>query len=171
MPEPGDVVARAVLTRRQGLFALALAATGTALAACTSSAAPPASSTAVPTAAPVSPTVADEQSLVLLYDQAIAAQPSLAAVLQPIRDQHLQHLTALGSAAPEGSAPALSGSASTTSASSAKATLQSLIDAETSAAQQRADAAVTATDPQQARTLTFIAASEASHVPALKAAR
>jgi hypothetical protein len=49
-----------------------------------------------------------------------------------------------------------------------RAAIGVLIDAERSAMRQRIDACVAATDPETARTLTFIAASEGSHVPALK---
>jgi hypothetical protein len=144
--------------------ALALVGATAALAACTSSSSPDAASTA-PTAAalpPQDPTLADEQSLIDRYDATIAAFPALSAALTPIRDQHAEHLTALGSVAAASSATPATGVAPT-----AKAAIGSLIDAERAGMRLRLAACVDAKTPEQARVLAFIAASEGSHIPAL----
>jgi hypothetical protein len=171
MPDPRPTrtpPVEAALTRRQGLLGvLALGGLGgLALAACSSPATPDQTVAPSASAAPVSPAVADEQALIARYDATIVAFPALAAALTTIRDQHGEHLVALGVA---DSAPAATASDAPLSLpTDPRAAIGVLIDAERSAMRQRIDACVAATDPETARTLTFIAASEGSHVPALK---
>lgn len=105
----------------------------------------------------------DEQGLIARYDAAIAAFPGMAAPLRAIRDQHADHLAALGTrprAVPSAGAPATPDGA-----------IAGLRDAERQAARARRAACVAADDTQVARLLALIAASEASHVPALKSVR
>lgn len=155
-----------LLTRRQGIVgALALVGATAGLAACSSSSSPDGQSTA-PTAAalpPQDPTLIDEQALIDRYDAAISAFPALAGDLTPLRDQHLDHLTALG-----GSPAASPSSQASSVAPSPKAAIGSLIDAERAGMRQRLAACVDAKTPEQARVLAFIAASEGSHIPALQ---
>ena len=151
-----------VVTRRQGLTALAVLGPIGFLAACSSSSdADPIEPTAVP--ATVSTAVAaQEQELVQLYDATIAAYPEIAAALQVIRDQHQQHAMALDASSSPSSAPP------TEIAESVDRALVALVSAEKKAMRQRIDACVEAEDAGLARTLAFIAASESSHVPALR---
>lgn len=167
MTEPGR--GRILLTRRQGLMAAATVAGAAVLAACSSDATPSGSSAAAASAS-ADPAITDEIALLALYDRTIAALPDLARYLAPIRDQHAQHVTALGGSPDLGSAGATAGTASAAPgiAADPTAAITTLIDAERSAAKQRIDASVDATAPERVRTLVFIAASEASHVPTLK---
>jgi hypothetical protein len=171
MPDPRPTrtpPVEAALTRRQGLLGvLALGAFGgLALSACSSPATLDQTVAPSATAAPVPPAVADEHALITRYDATIAAFPALAAGLTAIRNQHGEHLVALGVAA---SAPVSTASDAPLSLpTDPRAAIGALIDAERAAMRQRIDACVAATEPETARTLTFIAASEGSHVPALK---
>ena len=154
------------LTRRQGLIAMALAGPVTLLAACTGDAGPapttPVDGSAAP--APTEATAAQEAVLVAAYDAALGALPALdadtVALLTLIRDQHAQHRDALGGSAEE--APGVAAPQSRDEA------IGALIDAERAATRSRVRACVAATDPEAARLLSLIAASEASHVPALR---
>lgn len=149
------------MTRREGLLALAAIGPIGLLAACGGDDEPaPATPTEPP--ATISTAVAEqEQALVARYDATIAAFPDLASPLQAIRDQHSQHAIALD---PQ----------STTSPAKVEVpegvnrAIAALVTAETRASRQRIDACVEADDPGLARLLTFIAASESSHVPALR---
>ena len=80
-------------------------------------------------------------------------------------ERHLAALTGepVAPASEQASAVAASGGPVT-----AKSAVRTLIAAERAAARQRIEACVAATEPGLARTLAFIAASEASHIPALK---
>jgi hypothetical protein len=159
-----------MLTRRQGLVGmLGLAVAGT-LAACSSAVEPGPAPSATASASAADPTVADEQALLQRYDATIAAYPSLAQVLGPIREQHAQHVTALGASPATAPSPLTSG-ASTASDADLRGALTALIDAERAAMRQRIDASVSAGDAAAARTLAFIAASEGSHIPALRELR
>lgn len=159
------VVSDLLLTRRQGLTAAAVLLGAGVLAACSSGDGSTTTATAAPTAAnPLAPTLTDEAALIALYDQSIAALPDLAKFLQPIRDQHAEHLSALGGSAEQQA----SATASSTLAADPTAAIATLIEAERSASKQRIDASLDATDAQTVRTLVYIAASEAAHVPALK---
>lgn len=156
------------LTRREGLLALGLLASVGLAAGCSGSGEPPpGSATATPLPEDLAAEVAAEESaLIAAYDAALAAAPGLGdeatALLTLIRDQHAQHLEALGGAAepppPSGSPPVATGAAA----------IASLIAAERAAARSRIRACVAADDADLARLLTFIGASEASHVPALR---
>lgn len=162
MPAPPPGHRLPAVTRRQGLTALAILGPVGFLAACSSDSEPdPAEPTALP--ATVSTGVAaQEQELVAMYDAAIAAYPEVASALQVIRDQHLEHAMALDAT----SSPSPSPTAEV--AESVDAALVSLVKAERRAMRQRIDACVEAQEAGLARTLAFIAASEAAHVPALR---
>jgi hypothetical protein len=156
----------ALLTRRQGLTAVAVVGAVGVLTACTSQNAAPDASSGAAAAASATAGLADEvaaqeHDLVAVYDAVIAGFPSLAAALGTIRDQHVQHAAALGSpataAATPGAAPGSQGAA-----------LGMLIGAERDALHARIASCVAAPDAALARTLAFIAASEGSHVPALR---
>jgi hypothetical protein len=168
MTQPSTPPSTAVLTRRQGLFALALATTGAAIAAC-SSPSTPAPPTAPPSSAtPQSETIRLEQELISKYDVAIAGVPTIAAALTALRDQHVDHITALGGTASTASAPAGAVAGFPGPSAGQSAIIQALLEAERVAATERIEACVAATDATLARILTFIAASESSHLPALK---
>jgi hypothetical protein len=163
-----DAAGGATITRRQGLAGLVALGGLAGLAACSTSTAPEASPANSTASAAISPTVADERSLLARYDATIAAFPALAPGLSLVRDQHAEHLRALGSpATPSGSASDPAGTA-VSLPTDPTAAVGALIDAERSAMRLRVDACVAATDPQSARILTFIAASEGSHIPALR---
>lgn len=109
---------------------------------------------------------AAELALIAQYQEVIAAFPDLGASLIALQEQHRAHLVAM---APAG-APGDDASASAATApapGSARQALELLADAERAASQQRREACLGAADPDLARTLALIAASEASHVPAL----
>ena len=132
------------------------------LAACSSGGAPdePVPSTAEPSLA--SAQAAAEQALIDEYEAVIAAHPGLAAALAPLRDQHMAHADALGGSPSAGTAIA---------AATERAAVAALVTAERQAARERIGACVEAVEPGLARLLAFIAASEASHVPALRSLR
>jgi hypothetical protein len=167
-PRPARAPAARGLTRREGLIALALVAPAGILAACTGSAEPsPASTSASAMPADLATEVAAEESaLMAIYDTVLVGVPGLGgevtALLTLIRDQHAQHLEALGGS---GAQPPLSGAPAPTTPASAVALL---ISAEREAARSRIRACVAADEGDLARLLTFIGASEASHVPALR---
>ena len=102
---------------------------------------------------------AAEQALIAQYQAFIAAFPQLNAELAPILDQHADHLKALGVTGPSTQAPV--------AASDARTAVAVLADAEREAAKSRRTSCVAATNPELARLLALIAASEASHAPAL----
>ena len=152
------------LTRRQGLAALTLLGPVALLTACGSEDDP--TSTATLTEEPPAPaldsTVAAEESLLIAHYEAVLeglgdGQADRRAALENLRDQHVAHRDALGG----GELGALDELPQDPS-------IASLISAEKSASKSRIRACVEATDPELARVLAFIAASEASHVPALK---
>lgn len=152
-----------MLTRRQGLTAVAILGPVGFLAACSSTDEPgPATPSALP--ATISTAVAaQEQDLVALYDAIIAAFPALGAPLQVIRDQHGQHAATLDPSSSPSPAPT-----SQDLPEDENAAVAALVTAERRAMRQRIDACVEASEAGLARTLTFIAASEGSHVPALR---
>jgi hypothetical protein len=154
------------LTRRQGLIAVALAGPVAVLAACSGDAQTSPTATAAGSLAPApeDTTAAEEAVLVAAYDAALESLPGLppetAAMLTLIRDQHAQHRDALGGSDAE--------PASVTAPRSLDEALGALLDAERAAARSRVRACVAATNAESARLLSLIAASEASHVPALR---
>ena len=169
MPEPSDRGTLGI-TRRQGLIALAVVGSMGMLAACTTTEEPGPPSGSGSSAEPSSGdalaarVAADEAALIARYDSILAARPAIdpaaAALLAAIRDEHVQHRDALGgTAAPSSPAPAIS---------SASAGLSELPRAERQASRSRVRACEDAQEPELARLLAFIAASEAAHVPALR---
>jgi hypothetical protein len=162
MPEP------VVLTRRRGLALAALAVPTVLLAACSSDdgAAPVPTGAGSASPGAVDATTRQESALIASYDAVLAAFPDLttesAAILASIRDQHAQHRDALGGA------PDAEVAAAVTPAAGLDATLRGLIAAERDASRVCVRACVEAADADVARTLAFIGASEASHVPALR---
>lgn len=100
-----------------------------------------------------------EQSLIHRYEAALESAPAaLASLLTRIRDEHLDHLSAMGVA--PASAPA----------SANPGRVDALRAAERDAARGRRTAAVAARDAELTRVLALIAASEAGHVVALREA-
>ena len=139
--------------------AVLIGATGIAgagiLTACTTGAEP---STAA--ADPVSAEVAGaEQSLIAQYQAFITAFPEMSADLTPLLEQHADHAKAIGVKATATSAPV--------AAADARTAIAVLADAERAAAKARRASCVAATDQGLARLVALIAASEASHAPAL----
>lgn len=151
------------VTRRQGLALLAVLAAPAWLGACGGESP---EATTVETTTPPAPDLADvvageELALIALYDAALASLPEAderrRALLTALRQQHVEHRDALApdaDVAGSDAAPLAPG-------------LRDLAAAERKATKARIRACVEADDPQLARTLAFIAASEASHVPAL----
>jgi hypothetical protein len=101
----------------------------------------------------------DELALLAAYDAAIAAGGKNVEVLAVLRQEHAEHLRALGwqtaAASPAGSAEPAPGKAA-------------LLRAERRAARLRADGARDAGDPERAQVLALIAASESQHVVTLE---
>lgn len=174
MSDPGSSLSQGrTITRRQGLLAVAVVGSAGLVAACTTSSEPDVPSPTPSPTGPIDESAAGERSLLTQYDQVIAALPALAAALSPLRAQHADHLAALTGepAAATATSPAsavATAAASSTGPVTAKSAVRTLIAAERAAARQRIEACVAATEPGLARTLAFIAASEASHIPALK---
>ena len=101
---------------------------------------------------------ADELALIAAYDAALlSAGPRATVVYQRLRDEHVEHLVALGWQQPP-PAPVESNSSR-----------RILIRAERRASRIRSDAAATSPDVEQAQILALIAASEAQHVVDLEA--
>jgi hypothetical protein len=158
-----------VITRRAGLRALALIGPIGVLAACTDDGAPipGPSATATQEPPPAEASAADEAALIAQYDTVLGAFPEadadVLAALAAIRDQHVQHRDALGGAEPQTdpSAPPVG----------VRAAITALIAAERQAGKARIRACVAAENPEVARLLALIAASESAHVPALRDVR
>lgn len=104
------------------------------------------------------PQQADELALIAAYDAALlSAGPRATVVYQRLRDEHVEHLVALGWQQPP-PAPV-----------DANVSRRVLIRAERRASRIRIDAAATSPDAEQAQILALIAASEAQHVVDLEA--
>lgn len=103
---------------------------------------------------------ASERNLIAAYTSAISAYPKLAAVLGPLRDQHRDHLNAVGGTADELPGPS-------NSSTGAKAALSALTAAELVAARERVAQCVAAQAKDLAWTLSLIGSSEAQHAVAL----
>jgi hypothetical protein len=102
----------------------------------------------------------DEATLITLYDAVIAAHPSLAEGLTPLREQHVAHAAAMsGASLPPEAAPVVG---------SQPQALAALIEAEKQAIGQRTAACEAAAGEDLARTLALIAASEAGHAEFLR---
>jgi hypothetical protein len=106
---------------------------------------------------------ASEQALIDQYGAAITAFPALAPAFASLQSQHQEHLAALGV-----EAPAAASSTAAMAATGLEAAILGLMEAERQASRARRTSCGATADPELARTLTFIAASEASHVPALR---
>lgn len=106
----------------------------------------------------------DELSLIGAYLGAIAEFPELRGTLSAIADQHLAHARELGASQDQLAAV----EAIVPDAVRRGPAITELISRERAAADMRADGAVRAQSPDQVRTLTFIAASESSHIPELR---
>lgn len=101
-----------------------------------------------------------ELDLIAVYEASIAAQPELAPTLTVILEQHREHAQALAVPDAQASPPAPRGAA-------AAVDLNGLRDLERQAAGLRAGACVRAGNPELARLLALIGASEAQHVAVL----
>ena len=155
-------MARAHLTRRAALALLA----GATVAACSPGGdSDGATATPDPDAAIREQVAEQEWSLVALYDAVIAAQPALADDLGALRQQHVDHANALGSASPPASSA--SPSAVPNAPEVARATL---IEAEAAAVRERTQACQATVGAEPARLLALIAASEAGHAAYLRGA-
>lgn len=109
----------------------------------------------------------DELSLIGAYLGAIEAFPELRGTLTAIADQHRAHAIELG-ATPEqlqGLTPI------PPAAARIKPALGELIARERAAAELRAESANVSADAGTIRALTYIAASESSHIPELRDVR
>lgn len=162
VPAPGT----RLLTRRQGLGLLACSVPLGLLAACSEAemTAPP---TTTPGATPAPDlamqAAAEESALIALYDAAIAALPAgdSRSLLTTIRAEHEQHRSALQPSAGSSSVPVTDG------VGSGDVGISTLMDAERAAVKGRIRDCTEAPDPDLARLLAFIGASEAGHVAAL----
>jgi hypothetical protein len=146
-------------SRRSVLVAGALGA----VAACTArtTSAPPA---ADPDTALLAAAVARETALLTAYDEIIAAAPSLAARLAPVRGDHAAHLAALQGPRATSTAGALTVPKATPPKPAAA--LQRLAALERTSASAHASAAVTASR-RLAPLLASLAACESSHLVVL----
>lgn len=150
------------LTRRDVFTVGALGA----LSACTS----PADKTPEPVdpdVALLAAAVAREQALLVAYDDALLAHPSLAGLLAPLREEHQQHLDRLQppspSATPTTPTPDASATPEPTRPAPDRAALAGL---ERAASTAHGAAAVTASR-RLAPVLASLSASEASHLVVL----
>ena len=153
------------LSRRSLLMAAALPAGVGVLAACGGDAAVP-EPVEVRPSAPEAPeeNLLDELGLIGAYLGVIAEFPELRGTLSTIADQHRAHARELG--ASEEQLTAIEPIIPT--AVRRGPAITELISRERAAGDMRADSALRAAAPDQVRTLTFIAASETSHIPELR---
>lgn len=167
-PRSSTTVGDRLLTRRRGLVLLTVLGPLGVLAACGSdpASAPTASaSDAAPTTpGPASDVAAEERQMIALYDTAIAALPEGPSpertLLERIRGEHAAHLSALIDASGPADVPV--------DLATAPVSLRDLIGAERRATRSRVSACVETSDPELARVLALIGASEAGHVAALR---
>lgn len=154
-------------TRRAVLWGAA-AIPALAVAGCSSEEPVPAAVTIEPTP-PAQPEedLLDELTLIGAYLGAIEAFPDLRGTLSAIADQHRAHARELGAT----EADLSDVTAIPPNAAKPAAAITELIKRERAAAGMRSDMALAATNAANTRMLTFIAASEASHVPELQDAR
>lgn len=153
------------VTRRTAL-GLAGVAAAQFVVACSSTPEPGASTSTDPDASVREEQAAAEDALIAAYDTALALgpEPTIAALLTTLRDQHIAHRGAL---LPEPSSPPSSPASGTARA----VDLDGLIALERAAARERRAACVEASSADLTRLLALICASEASHATALAAAR
>lgn len=157
-----------LLTRRRGLVLLTVLGPIGLLAACSSeSVSTPtvsASDAAAATPGPASDVAAEERQLIALYDATISELPAGPSpertLLERIRGEHAAHLSALTDA----SGP----TEESVDLATAPVSLRDLIGAERRATRSRVSACVETSDPELARVLALIGASEAGHVAALR---
>ena len=109
-------------------------------------------------------TLLDELALIGAYEGTIAVHSELRGSLSTIAEQHRAHARELG--ATEDDLAAID--PIPPQAANAEEAVANLIKRERRAAEQRAKAAEQAEQTERVRALTFIAASESSHVPELK---
>jgi len=159
-PRP-PLTRRQLLTRSTGLAGV-FAGAGV-LSACGSGAPTTSGTDASPaiTGAQINVAVAtSERALIARYTATISAFAQLAPSLEPLMRQHEEHLAATGVEVPDPPAQ--------TPPSDLSVAIAALRQAELTAALERRESCLLVSDPDFVRTLTFIAASEASHVAALK---
>jgi len=179
------------LSRRRALAALGAGGTALVLAACTRKVATP----------PIDPMTKDNLAalyaetiaLIATYDQALAASPTLARLLGPMRDDHRQHAVAiaalvgspdpkipvgvnpsgipLGGPPPPSSASPTPPLPSSTVAPADPATSRATVTAAEKTAQLNSVKACNEADTARVAVLASIAASRAEHVAALAAVR
>lgn len=154
-------------TRRSLLIAGAAGAVSATwlITGCSSDSEAPEAIAIEPSAPPeADPNVADELTLIGAYLGAIAAFPELRGTLTTIADQHRAHARELGA-----SQEALANiDPIAPSAAKVRPAVTELIERERAAAGQRADSTAANDDPESVRMLTYIAASETSHIPELQ---
>lgn len=143
------------LTRRE-ILALGAAVTAAgAVAGCSSE------PTATPSAPQPEPRTVPDLELIALYAAVRRTYPDLGTALAEIEEQHRAHVAALGE-------PDTSTELAVTVAATKRAALEQCMVAERRAADLHEAACLNSDDPTLARLLAVIAASEASHVPALE---
>lgn len=156
-----------------GLAAVAALAGTAGLAGCTGGSARPGSS---PTPDPLAPVLAGTEAVISLYAATAAAQPTLAAKLEPLLAEHRAHAAALRSAmglstpsGAAGGAPSAAGSAGSSTVAvpdDPAAALAKVANAER-AAHASAVKDCLASRPAHAGLLGSIAASRACHLEVL----
>lgn len=141
---------------------LAVAAAGTLAACGADTSIPEASTTNMPAGDDLVylDVATSERHLIARYTETIAAFAQLAPSLEPLLRQHEEHLAATGVQVPD--------PPTQTPPSGLRAALGALRQAELTAAVERRASCLLADEPEFVRTLTFIAASEASHIAALR---
>lgn len=145
-----QVISCSVTDRRQVLQLAVLVAGVAALPACGSGDDSPSQE---PSATPDAQQSL-ELTLIAAYDAALPlARPNQAAVYQRIRDEHAEHLRALGWS-----------TTSPTNSSAQEVGRKDLLRAERRAARQHSLAARDTADPDRAQLLALIAASESQHI-------
>ncbi len=160
--DQATAITRRQLLRRCAGTTLAVSAVG-ALTACGSTAGTPLAPTAdLPADGDLVylDVATSERNLIARYTETLAAHPQLAPGLQPLLQQHEEHLAATGVQVPD--PPTLA------PPSDIRSALGALRQAELTAAVERRASCQRASEPELVRTLTFIAASEASHIAVLK---
>ncbi|PHX60599.1 MAG: hypothetical protein CK552_05045 [Actinobacteria bacterium] len=160
--QPSPPLTRRQLLARSTGVAGAFAGAGV-LSACGSGATTAGETAAIPVAAgsQINVDVAtSERALIARYTATISAFAQLAPSLEPLLRQHEEHLAATGVEVPDPPAQ--------TPPSDLSTAIAALRQAELTAALERRESCLLASEPDFVRTLTFIAASEASHVAALK---
>lgn len=154
-------------TRRAVLLG-AIALPTLTVVGCSSEEPAPEAVTVEPTSAPIpEENLQDELTLIGAYEGAVLAFPELRGTLAAIADQHRAHARELGAdettlAAIEPIPP---------SAKRPRPALTELIKRERAATALRAESANQESDGPRVRALTFIAASESSHIPELQDVR